>query len=184
LVKYKYIKKRKAKKMQILAQTIISIGYLIFFYSRFRKDKKSILLMDNLSRTCSIVGYIIFGSVNSLEHTLYGMLRNFLGSKLICKSRKMKILTYVVMLMILFVMYGVSFNGLSTIMFILSAIINLTTVIFLDEQKIRLGTLLAAVCNVTAFAMIGSYVSIVGEAACGVFGLCSYLKFRKDQIPE
>jgi hypothetical protein len=96
----------------------------------------------------------------------------------------MKILTYVVMLMILFVMYGVSFNGLSTIMFILSAIINLTTVIFLDEQKIRLGTLLAAVCNVTAFAMIGSYVSIVGEAACGVFGLCSYLKFRKDQIPE
>lgn len=76
-------------------------------------------------------------------------------------------------------MYGLSFNGFSTIMFILSGLINLFAIVFAKEQGIRLGTTLAAICNIIAFVIIGSYASIIGETLCGLIGVLSFIKAYK-----
>lgn len=62
------------------SQCFLIIGYSIFFLSRFRSNKKSILITDTLSRLCFIAGYCLLGSVNSIEHTLYGIIRNVVGA--------------------------------------------------------------------------------------------------------
>ena len=133
-------------------------------------------MVDTVSRVCFIVGYYLFGSINSIEHTVYGIIRNTIGQVLILRKRSYKILCFVIMLVILCFMYGLSFNGISTIMFMLSGLINLFTTIFAKEQGIRLGTVFAAICNITAFLIIGSYASIAGEALCGVIGILSFIK--------
>lgn len=169
-------------KSNEVSQGFILIGYFIFFISRFRKNKKSILITDNISRSCFIVGYYLFGSINSIEHTIYGMIRNVVGQLLISRKNIYKIASFIVMLVVLFIMYGMSFSGISTILFLLSGTINLCTAIFAREQGIRLGTVFAAVCNVTAFLIIGSYASIVGETLCGIMGLLSFIKEEKKKM--
>ena len=162
-----------------ISQSFIIIGYLIFFISRFRNSKKSILLTDNISRICDIIGYSLFGSINSIEHVIYGMIRNAVGTFLIKRSKTYKTISFIIMVVVLFIMYGLSFNGVSTIMFMLSGLVNLFAVIFTKEQGIRLGTAIASICNITAFLLIGSYASIIGETLCGIIGILSFIKGKR-----
>ena len=161
---------------KILSQCFIMIGYLIFFVSRFSKNKKSILIKDNLSRSCFIIGYAFLRSINGIEHTVYGIIRNVVGQSLNEKKKKYKIIGFITMLILLCVMYGVSFNNTSTLLLILSGIINLTAIMFYQAQGIRLGTVLASICNVIAFVIIESYISVIGEVLCGIMGVISYIK--------
>lgn len=161
-----------------MSQSIILLGYLMFFISRFRKNKKSILMVDVLSRICFIMGYWLIGSINSIEHTIYAIVRNIIGSLLIAEKKSYKILGFGVMLLILFIMYGLSFNGISTVMFVLSGIINLYAIIFTKEQGIRLGTIFASFCNIIAFSLIGNVISVIGELLCGIIGFISYLQWH------
>lgn len=39
-----------------------------------------------------------------------------------------------------------------------------------------IGKYSAAICNITAFLLIGSYASIAGEMLCGLIGILSYMK--------
>lgn len=158
------------------SQVFIIIGYLVFFISRFKKNKKSILITDNISRICFIIGYFLFHSVNSIQHTVYGIARNIIGQALLTSKKVYKVLGFGMMLIVLCVMYGISFNGISTLMFILSGLINLFAIIFLKEQGIRLGTVFAAICNIVAFVIIGSYASIIGEILCAIIGIISFVK--------
>lgn len=160
----------------LISQGFIIIGYFVFFISRFRKNKNSILMTDNISRGCFIIGYVLLHSINSIEHTVYGIIRNLVGQALIKHKKIYKIIGFTIMLILLFAMYGVSFNGVDTIMFILSGLINLYATIFAKEQGIRLGTVFAAICNIIAFLIIGSYASIIGEVLCGIMGVVSFVK--------
>lgn len=159
-----------------LSQLFIIIGYVIFFISRFRKDKKNILVTDNISRVLFIIGYSLLHSINSVEHTIYGIIRNIVGWKFVKKSRSVKIIGFIIMTILLCIMYGITFHGFSTIMFIISGLINSFAVIFLKGQGIRMGTTLAAICNIIAFIIVESYASILGEALCGIIGLMSFRK--------
>lgn len=172
----KFIDKECKGVVFYISQMFIIVGYFIFFISRFRKEKKNILMTDSISRICFVVGYACAHSVNSIEHTLYGIIRNIVGQKLTIKARKIQIIGFVIMLSLLCVMYGISYAGYSTIMFIISGIINLYAAIFMKEQGIRIGTILAAICNIIAFSMIGSYASIAGELLCGTIGAISFVK--------
>lgn len=164
-----------------VAQSFILTGYIIFFISRFKKSKTTILITDNISRLCFIVGYIFLHSINSIEHTVYGIIRNFIGAFLTKKNKKSKYIYFVIMSVLLFIMYGTTFNGISTIMFTLSGLINLFAVLFAKEQGIRIGTVCAAVCNVTAFLIIGSYASIIGESLCCIISFISFVKEDKNE---
>ena len=164
-----------------ISQSFIVVGYLVFFLSRFRNNKKSILITDNISRICSIIGYSFFGSINSIEHTVYGIIRNIVGQALTNKNKIYKVFGFVVMLTVLCIMYCLSFNGVSTVMFILSGIINLFAVVFAKAQGLRIGTVAASICNIIAFLMVGSYASIVGEALCGFVGFLSFIKENRKR---
>ena len=164
----------------MISQLFITIGYIIFFISRFKKRKKYILITDNISRCCFIIGYILLNSINGIEHTIYGIFRNFVGQIMDKKKRVCKILVFIIMIFILIVMYVLSFTGFSTILFIISGIINLFTVFFMKEQGIRLGTAFAAICNIIAFFLLQSNASIIGESLCGIIGIVSFIKEYKS----
>lgn len=170
--------------MFIVSQLFICVGYVLFFISRFRKEKRNILVMDSVSRVCSIVGYACLGSLNGIEHMLYGVGRNIIGQKLNKSSTAVKVLGFLIMLSLLCTMYGLSYEGLSTIMFVISGSVNLFAVMFCNEQGIRVATLLAALLNIQAFSLLGSYASIVGESLCGGIGVLSYLKERRESLYE
>lgn len=63
----------------IFGQILTLISYLIFWYSRFKKDKKNILLLDNVSRIFAIVAFIFLGTYDGIKNTVFVILRNFLG---------------------------------------------------------------------------------------------------------
>jgi len=136
-------------------------------------------MADTVSRICFIVGYYLFNNINSVEHTIYGIVLNAVGQSLMASKKAYKVFGFNIMLVSLCIMYSLSFNGISTIMFMLSGLINLFAIIFTNEQGIRLGTIFASICNIIAFLTIGSYASIIGEILCGITGILSFMKENK-----
>lgn len=121
--------------------------------------------------------YMVNKVIYSIEHTIYGIIRNIVGQKLTKHSINVKLTGFVIMAVLLCIMYGMTFNGCSTIMFIFSGLINLFAIFFLKEQGIRIGAACAAICNICAFVLVGSYASILGETLCGVMGITSFIKY-------
>ena len=161
-----------------VGQCFIFVAYFVFLVSRLKNNKGSLLLTDTLSRIFSLFGYMLLHSLNSIEHTIFGILRNFIGGRLSSKKFQSKIVIFLFLLLLLLGMYSMSFHGVSTVLFMLSGVINLVAVIFFDVTGIRVGTFLAALCNIFAFSRIHSYASIIGETLCAL--LCLVNLIRKE----
>lgn len=153
---------------------LICAGYFIFICSRFLKTKDRILLFDNISRITFVVGYITGGHINGLEHTIFGIIRN--KAYRLIKKDKAKKIAFVILLIAVLIMYGLSFSGISTVFFIISNTINLAAIAFGKEQTIRLGTILAAVCNISAFGLVNNIAALIGESIILIMTLISLIK--------
>lgn len=164
---------------QLIGQIFIGVGYAIFIISRFLKKKSSMLLWDNISRVTDILGYILFGNVNSLEHTVFGIVRNEAYRRI--KTPKVRNLVYIGLLIVIGIMYGIAFSGISTVLLIVSNVINLTGTAYGDEQGVRLGTICAGVCNITAFVLIANYAGSIGEGICLVMTLFAYMIYARNK---
>ena len=55
----------------ILGQLLTLISYLIFWISRFMKNKNSILFLDNISRVFAIIAFLFLKTYDGIKNTLY-----------------------------------------------------------------------------------------------------------------
>lgn len=159
--------------------TLICAGYFIFICSRFLKTKDRMLLFDNISRITFVAGYITGGHINGLEHTIFGIVRN--KTYRLVKKDKAKKIAFIILLTAVLIMYGLSFSDISTVFFIISNTINLTAIAFGKEQTIRLGTILAAVCNILAFGLVNNIAALTGEIVILIMTLISFIKNKGEQ---
>jgi len=168
----------------ILGQILTLISYLIFWYSRFKKNKKNILLLDNISRIFAIVAFVFLGTYDGIKNTIYVILRNILGQITDKKGNKYKIITFLLMLSILVLMYIFNFNGISTICIAICGIVNLYGTIMCNEQGIRIFGMIGSGFY-TAFMLItGNIIGTICEVICFIVMLISYLKYRKLQVKK
>lgn len=168
----------------ILGQILTLISYLIFWYSRFEKNKKNILLLDNISRIFAIVAFVFLGTYDGIKNTIYVILRNILGQITDKKGNKYKIITFLLMLSILVLMYIFNFNGISTICIAICGIVNLYGTIMCNEQGIRIFGMIGSGFY-TAFMLItGNIIGTICEVICFIVMLISYLKYRKLQVKK
>ena len=82
----------------ILGQVFTFISYLIFWISRFLKNKKYILLWDNISRLFAIIAFLFLGTYDGIKNTIYVIARNILGDISDNKSKKYKVNIFIIML--------------------------------------------------------------------------------------
>ena len=168
----------------ILGQILTLISYLIFWYSRFEKNKKNILLLDNISRIFAIVAFIFLGTYDGIKNTIYVILRNILGQITDKKEKHYKIISFLLMLSILVLMYIFNFNGISTICIAICGIANLYGTIMCNEQGIRIFGMIGSGFY-TAFMLItGNIIGTICEVICFIVMLISYLKYRKLQVKK
>lgn len=168
----------------ILGQILTLISYLIFWYSRFEKNKKNILLLDNISRIFAIVAFIFLGTYDGIKNTIYVILRNILGQITDKKEKYYKIISFLLMLSILVLMYIFNFNGISTICIAICGIANLYGTIMCNEQGIRIFGMIGSGFY-TAFMLItGNIIGTICEVICFIVMLISYLKYRKLQVKK
>ena len=75
----------------ILGQILTLISYLIFWISRFLKNRKNILFWDNISRIFAIISFYFLNTFDGIKNTLYVILRNVLGQITIKKRKNIKL---------------------------------------------------------------------------------------------
>ena len=165
----------------IFGQILTLISYLIFWYSRFKKDKKNILLLDNVSRIFAIVAFIFLGTYDGIKNTVFVILRNFLGQITDKKKTLYKITTFLLMLSILIIMYVANFNGISTICIAICGIANLYGTIMCNAQGIRIFGMIGSGFYTTFMILTGNTIGIICEIICFTVMLISFLKYRKIQ---
>lgn len=62
--------------MIIVGQIFTTISYLIYYISRFRKKKKDILIMDNISKFFTVLSFVFLKSYDGVSATVYTYIRN------------------------------------------------------------------------------------------------------------
>lgn len=162
----------------IIGQLMTLISYLIFWISRFIKNKNNILLWDNISRIFAIISFAFLGTYDGIKNTLYVILRNILGQITNKKRKKYKILAFIIMLIILILMYSFNFNNISTICIAICGILNLYGVIMCNEQGIRLFGMLGSVFYALFMFLTGNIIGFICEVICFIVMLFSYKKYK------
>ena len=165
----------------ILGQLLTLISYLIFWISRFMKNKNSILFLDNISRVFAIIAFLFLKTYDGIKNTLYVILRNLLGNFTNSKSKKSKGIAFYIMLLTLILLYSFDFNGISTICIAICGILNLYGVIMCNEQGIRIFGMLGSFFYMSFMFFTYNITGFVCEIICFIVMLTSYLKYNKTK---
>lgn len=162
----------------VLGQVFTLISYLIFWISRFVKNKKNILFWDNISRVFAVIAFIFLGTFDGIKNTLYVIVRNIFGQFTNDKEKKFKFLFFILLLVVLFFMYFFDFNGLSTLCVAICGVLNLYGAIMCNEQGLRIFGMLGSAFYAAFLFFTGNAIGTICEIICFVVMLISYLKFR------
>ncbi len=163
----------------IVGQILTFISYLIFWISRFIKNKHKILLWDNISRVFAIISFIFLGTYDGIKNTLYVILRNVLGQFTNKKKKKYKLSALFIMFILLVLIYSFDFNGISTICVAICGLFNLYGVIMCNEQGIRLWGMIGSIFYMGFMIFTGNIVGFLCEIICFFVMLASYIKYKK-----
>ena len=163
----------------ILGQLLTLISYLIFWISRFMKEKNSILILDNISRIFAIIAFLFLKTYDGIKNTLYVILRNLLGQFTNAKSKKSKNIVFYIMFLTLILMYSFDFNGISTICIAICGILNLYGVIMCNEQGIRICGMLGSFFYMSFMFFTSNITGLVCEIICFLVMFVSYYKYNK-----
>lgn len=164
-----------------LGQLLTLLSYIIFWVSRFFKDKNKILAFDNTSRIAAIISFICLGSVNGIQNTLFVLVRNYCGQKVNKKSDNTKRVTFIILLMSLCIMYAIFFDGVSTVILFICAVLNLIGVILCDEQGMRLFGLSGSLFYAIFLYLINNNVGFICEIICSFVLMSSYLVYKNKE---
>lgn len=165
---------------KILGELLTFISYLVFWISRFFKKKNNILLWDNISRIIAIIAFCFLNTYDGIKNTIYVIFRNIFGQVTNRKTKKCKIITFLLMLLVLILMYAFQFNGIATICLAICGIINLYGTIMCDEQGIRVFGMIGSVFYCAFMFFSHNITGTVCEMICFIVMLISYLKYRKE----
>ena len=162
-----------------LGQLLILISYLIFWISRFMKEKNSILILDNISRIFAIIAFLFLKTYDGIKNTVYVILRNLLGQFTNVKSKKSKSIVFYTMLLVLILIYSFDFNGISTICIAICGIVNLYGVIMCNEQGIRICGMLGSFFYMAFMFFTYNITGLVCEIICFLVMFVSYFKYNE-----
>lgn len=164
----------------ILGQVFTFISYLIFWISRFLKNKKYILFWDNISRLFAIIAFLFLGTYDGIKNTIYVIVRNILGDISDKKSKKYKVNIFIIMLILLCLMYGFNYNGISTICIAICGMFNLYGIIMCKEQGIRIFGMIGSAFYMVFMIFTWNITGTICELICFIVMLTSFLKYKKN----
>lgn len=166
----------------IAGQILTFISYLIFWISRFMKNKDKILLWNNISGVFAIISFIFLETYDGIKNALYVIFRNVLGQYTNKKKKHYKLLTFFIMLILLVLIYSFDFQGISTICIAISGILNLYGVIMCNEQGIRLFGMIGSIFYIGFMMFTGNIIGFICEIICFFVILTSYMKYKNKGV--
>ena len=146
--------------MAILGNILTAISYIIFWTSRFCKNKKKILIVDNISRLITILSFLCLKNLNGIQNTFFVLIRNELGHRV---KNKKKYIAFFIMLAILFFMYYLSFEFPSTIFIAVCGITNLIGVILCETKWLRIWGMIGSIPYILFQLSIKNYAGTICE---------------------
>lgn len=168
--------------LNFIGQVFTALSYIVFWVSRYKKEKKNMLLYDNISRVLTIVSFIFLNTYDGVKNTIYVIFRNIIGDKVKNESKKKKLVVFFVMLAVLFLVFGIGFNGIATIFITICAVFNLYGVIMCNEQGMRIfgmiGSMFYTLFMFASKNIMGGICEIV--TFCIILG--SYIKYKDKKV--
>ena len=161
-------------------QLFTFFSYLIFWLSRFLKEKKNMLLLDNICRFLAIISFIFLKTYDGIKNTIYVIIRNLLGQVTNEKSKKIKLITFFTMFIVLILMYYINFQGISTVCIAICGILNLYGTIMCNEQGIRIFGMIGSIFYTGFMIFTGNIIGALCEIICFFMMLMSYIKYKKN----
>ena len=63
----------------LIGEILTLLSYIVFWLSRFKKNKNNILILDTISRIFAIFAFMFLGTYDGIKNTVYVILRNLMG---------------------------------------------------------------------------------------------------------
>ena len=83
------------------------------------------LLGDNISRFFAIIAFMCLGTYDGIKNTLFVIVSNVVGDKITEKSKKTRLIVFIVMLLALFLLYTTNIGKIATICVFICDVFNL-----------------------------------------------------------
>ena len=163
----------------IIGQILTFLSYIVFWVSRFKKEKKNMLLYDSISRLFAATAFIILKTYAGVKNIVYVLVRNTVGNRVKNKSLKTKLLSFFILLIILFLMYIFDYKDVSIICIAMCGIVNLYGVIMCNEQGMRLCGMVGSIFYTVFMFTSGNTIGGICEIICFIVILLSYVKYAK-----
>lgn len=171
-------------KLEILGEVFTFVSYLIYWISVFKKEKKNMLLYDNLCKIFTILAFIVLKTYDGIANTVLSIIRNIIGNKIKDKNKKTKIFAFCIILIIMGILYAISFSGISTIFVAICAIFNLYGVIMCNEQGLRICGMLGSIFYFCFMIAAKNYTGAACEAITFISTFLSFIKYRNSYNEE
>lgn len=165
--------------MIILGYILTVLNYICYCTSRFLKGKRQMLIFDLLAKILTVIALACFGSltgsVNMIISFLSLIILNIYGKNEESKSRKY---TYIIIQAAYIISTIFTYNGISSILILVTSSLSLLSNFWLTPQKMRLVGFFASWLYLIYQMSIKNYAGIL-ELLVIASNLIAYLKYRK-----
>lgn len=166
--------------MFLVAQIIIGLNYLVFWISRFAKEKKNIIILDSIAKLLTIFGFLLMHKYNGIENAVFSGIRNTIAGVVIKKNLKVRILVFIIFFTIMTSVFLLDFQGIATICVLITATLNAFGTILLKPQGIRLMSVIGSAFYAGFQLFSHVYFGVFCELITFIVSLVSFLKYRKE----
>lgn len=163
----------------LIGQILTVISYLVYYISRFLKEKSNIILLGNISKIFTILSFIFLKSYDGIVSTIYSLVRDVCGRLLIKRDLIYKQLSFIVLTIVLVIISSFNFNGLSTLCVDTTMLLNTFGVLFLKPQGMRVMTMIGSLFYSAFQFSIGNIAGFICELGTLTVNFVSYMKYRK-----
>lgn len=165
--------------IQVIGNGVIGINYIVFWTSRFAKEKKNILILDSISKILTIIGFILLGKYNGIENAVFSGIRNAGAGAVIKKDIKVRAIVFILFFALMATVFLLDFQGIATLCVLITATLNALGAILLKPQGIRLMSVIGSAFYAGFQLFSHVYFGVVCELITFVVSLASYIKYSE-----
>lgn len=163
--------------MRILGYIFTILNYILYCISRFQKQKKNMVCIELMAKTCMMISLAIFGSLTGANNQIVGFIL-LIVVNIKEKKEKNNFMWYLIFELVYIIILFATYQGISSVLTFCVCSITLFNLWWLTPQEMRLIGGMNSLINLTYLLSIGNIAGLL-ELTGTFSNFASYIKYEK-----
>lgn len=163
----------------ITGQILVVLGYIVYYASRYCKEKKKMLLVETCSKSINVLSFVCMGNASGMMSNFITMIRGIVIY--LKEKRDRKFSGAFILLLSACIVSGIlTYKNIFSLFAYIAAVITTTSAWFGNPQQIRKWGILAGTCYLIFQISIFNITGAIFEAGTILAALSSYIVYQME----